>query len=140
MLAGMTAPDEDVRELVGLVDEPTRGFSRDVACTRSEVVSLTIKDRERILGRSMMSARNPWPSFGFSSPSARMVFALRPRELRGSSTTFRKIQGGLRLNYRLQLFLPPCPPDIAPGRAEREDPWPLSRSRSASLLARGSTC
>ena len=42
------------------------------------------------------------------------------------------------LESHLQLFLPPCPPDIAPGRAERDGLWPLNRSPSASLLAIGS--
>jgi hypothetical protein len=35
-------------------------------------------------------------------------------------TTFRKAQVRLLSNQYLQLFLPPCPPDIASGRAESE--------------------
>ena len=48
-LAGLRIPDEDVRELITLVDEPTRSFLEKSLALDSEVVALTIEDRERIL-------------------------------------------------------------------------------------------
>jgi hypothetical protein len=48
-LAGLRLPDEDVRELITLVDEPTRSFLEKALALDSEVVALTIEDRERIL-------------------------------------------------------------------------------------------
>jgi hypothetical protein len=48
-LAGLRIPDEDVRELIKLVDEPTRSFLEKSLALDSEVVALTIEDRERIL-------------------------------------------------------------------------------------------
>ena len=48
-LAGLRIPDEDVRELIGLVDEPTRSFLEKSLALDSEVVALTVEDRERIL-------------------------------------------------------------------------------------------
>jgi hypothetical protein len=42
-------PDEDVRELVRLVDEPTRSFLEKSLALGPEVVAPTIEDRERIL-------------------------------------------------------------------------------------------
>ena len=48
-LAGLRLPDEDVRELIQLVDEPTRSFLEKALALESEVVALTIEDRERIL-------------------------------------------------------------------------------------------
>ena len=48
-LAGLRLPDEDVRELIKLVDEPTRSFLEKALALDSEVVALTIEDRERIL-------------------------------------------------------------------------------------------
>src|SRR6188474_1274307 len=48
-LAGLRIPDEDVRELIKLVDEPTRSFLEKSLALDSEVVALTIDDRERIL-------------------------------------------------------------------------------------------
>ena len=45
----MRIPDEDVRELIKLVDEPTRSFLEKSLALDSEVVALTIEDRERIL-------------------------------------------------------------------------------------------
>ena len=48
-LAGLRIPDEDVRELVRLVDEPTRSLLEKALALGTEVVALTIDDRERIL-------------------------------------------------------------------------------------------
>lgn len=48
-LAGLRIPDEDVRELITLVDEPTRSFLEKSLALDSEVVALTVEDRERIL-------------------------------------------------------------------------------------------
>ena len=48
-LAGLRIPDEDVRELIKLVDEPTRSFLEKALALNGEVVALTIEDRERIL-------------------------------------------------------------------------------------------
>lgn len=48
-LAGLRIPDEDVRELIRLVDEPTRSFLERSLALEAEVVALTIEDRERIL-------------------------------------------------------------------------------------------
>ena len=48
-LAGLRIPDEDVRELIKLVDEPTRSFLEKALALDGEVVALTIEDRERIL-------------------------------------------------------------------------------------------
>jgi len=48
-LAGLRIPDEDVRELIKLVDEPTRSFLEKSLALDSEVVALTIEDRERVL-------------------------------------------------------------------------------------------
>ena len=48
-LAGLWIPDEDVRELITLVDEPTRSFLEKSLALDSEVVALTVEDRERIL-------------------------------------------------------------------------------------------
>jgi hypothetical protein len=47
-LAGLQIPDEDVRELIKLVDEPTRSFLEQSIALESEVVALTVEDRERI--------------------------------------------------------------------------------------------
>jgi hypothetical protein len=48
-LAGMRIPDEDVRELITLVDEPTRSLLEKSLGLGAEVVALTIDDRERLL-------------------------------------------------------------------------------------------
>ena len=48
-LAGLRIPDEDVRELITLVDEPTRSFLEKALALYSDVIALTIDDRERIL-------------------------------------------------------------------------------------------
>jgi hypothetical protein len=48
-LAGLRIPDDDVRELAKLVDEPTRSFLEKSLGMESKVVALTIDDRERIL-------------------------------------------------------------------------------------------
>ena len=48
-LAGLRIPDEDVREFIGLVDEPTRSFLEKSLALESEVVALRVEDRERIL-------------------------------------------------------------------------------------------
>jgi len=47
--AGLRIPDEDVRELITLVDEPTRSFPEKSLALDNEVVALTVEDRERIL-------------------------------------------------------------------------------------------
>ena len=41
-------PHEDVRELIRLVDEPTRSLLEKALGLETEVVALTIDDRERI--------------------------------------------------------------------------------------------
>jgi hypothetical protein len=48
-LAGLRLPNEDVRELITLVDEPTRSFLEKTLALENEVVALTVEDRERIL-------------------------------------------------------------------------------------------
>ena len=48
-LAGLRLSDKDVRELITLVDEPTRSFLENALALEGEVVALTIEDRERIL-------------------------------------------------------------------------------------------
>jgi hypothetical protein len=48
-LAGLRIPDEDVRELVRLVGEPTRSLLEKVLAMGTGVVALTIADRGRIL-------------------------------------------------------------------------------------------
>ncbi len=48
-LAGLRIPDEDVRKLIELVDEPTRAFLEKSLALEAEVVAPTIEDRERIL-------------------------------------------------------------------------------------------
>ena len=48
-LAGLRIPDEDVRELITLVDEPTRSLLEKSLGLEAGVVALTIDDRERIL-------------------------------------------------------------------------------------------
>ena len=49
-LAGLHIPDDDVRELIRLVEEPTRSVLEKSLAFESGVVALTIEDRERILG------------------------------------------------------------------------------------------
>jgi hypothetical protein len=49
-LAGLRIPDEDVRELIRLVEEPTRSVLEKSLAFETGVVALTIEDRERILG------------------------------------------------------------------------------------------
>jgi hypothetical protein len=48
-LAGLRVPDDDVRELIRLVDEPTRSVLEKSLAFETGVVALTIEDRERIL-------------------------------------------------------------------------------------------
>jgi len=48
-LAGLHVPDDDVRELIRLVDEPTRSLLQKSRAFETGVVALTIEDRERIL-------------------------------------------------------------------------------------------
>ena len=48
-LAGLRIPDEDVRELIKLVDEPTCSLLEKSLAFGTDVVALTIEDRERIL-------------------------------------------------------------------------------------------
>ena len=48
-LAGMHVPDADVRELIRLVDEPTRSLLEKSLAFETGVVALTIDDRERLL-------------------------------------------------------------------------------------------
>jgi len=50
MLAGLNVPDNDVREIARLVDEPTtRSLLEKALALGTLVVALTIDDRERIL-------------------------------------------------------------------------------------------
>jgi hypothetical protein len=49
MLAGLRVPDEDVRELARLVDEPTRSLLEKALAFGTVVLALTIEDRERLL-------------------------------------------------------------------------------------------
>ena len=49
MLAGLRVTSEDVRELAGLVEEPTRGVLEKALELGTIIVALTIDDRERIL-------------------------------------------------------------------------------------------
>jgi hypothetical protein len=49
MLAGMRVPDDDVRGLARLVDEPTRSLLEKALGLGTVVLALTIDDRERIL-------------------------------------------------------------------------------------------
>ena len=56
-LAGLRVPDEDVRELIRLVDEPTRGVLEKALSRGTMVVALTIEDRERLLW-ALDDARN----------------------------------------------------------------------------------
>ena len=48
-LAGLRIHDEDVRELIMLVGEPTRSLLEKSLAFQTGVVALTIEDRERIL-------------------------------------------------------------------------------------------
>jgi hypothetical protein len=48
-LAGLRIPDEDVRELIRLVGEPTRSLLEKSLAMEAEIVALTIEDRDRIL-------------------------------------------------------------------------------------------
>jgi hypothetical protein len=50
MLAGLSVPDDDVRELARLVDEPTRSVLEKALALGTVVLALTIDDRERLLG------------------------------------------------------------------------------------------
>ena len=49
MLAGLTVPDDGVRELAALVDESTRGVLENALKLETQILALTIPDRERIL-------------------------------------------------------------------------------------------
>ena len=64
-LAGLRIPDEDVRELIKVVDEPTRSFLERSLGLEAGVVALTVEDRERILwalddARTDSLGRAPW--------------------------------------------------------------------------------
>jgi len=48
-LAGLRIPDEDVRQLITLVGEPTRSLLEKSLAMEAGIVALTIEDRERIL-------------------------------------------------------------------------------------------
>jgi hypothetical protein len=48
-LAGLRIPDEGAREFMMLVDEPTGSFLEKSLALDTEVVGLTVEDRERIL-------------------------------------------------------------------------------------------
>ena len=48
-LAGLHVPDDDVRELITLLDEPTRSLLEKSLGLETGVVALTIDDREHIL-------------------------------------------------------------------------------------------
>ena len=61
-LAGLRIPDEDVRELARLVDEPTRSFlekALGLETESSRSPSLTVSASS---GRSTMPGRTHWPS------------------------------------------------------------------------------
>jgi hypothetical protein len=49
MLAAIRVPNEDVRELVGLVDARTRGVLEKALELGTVIVALTVPDREQIL-------------------------------------------------------------------------------------------
>jgi hypothetical protein len=49
MLSGMRVPDDDVRELARIVDEPTRSTLEKALALGTVVLALTIEDRERLL-------------------------------------------------------------------------------------------
>ena len=49
MLAGLRVPNDSVRELAALVDEPTATELRNALERKTAIVALTIEDRERIL-------------------------------------------------------------------------------------------
>jgi hypothetical protein len=49
MLASLRIPDQDVRELARLVDEPTRSLLEKALALGTGIVALTIEDRERLL-------------------------------------------------------------------------------------------
>jgi len=49
MLAGLSIPEDDVRELALLVDEPTTSLLDKALVLGTVVLALTIDDRERIL-------------------------------------------------------------------------------------------
>ena len=49
MLAGLRVPDDDVRELACLVEEPTRSLLEKALGLGTVVLALTIEDRERLL-------------------------------------------------------------------------------------------
>jgi hypothetical protein len=49
MLAGLRVPDDDVRTLARLVDEPTRSVLEKALGLGSVVLALTTEDRERLL-------------------------------------------------------------------------------------------
>ena len=49
MLAGRHVPDDDVRELARLVDEPTRGWLEKALELGTVVLALSIDDRMRLL-------------------------------------------------------------------------------------------
>ena len=49
MLAGLRVPDDDVRALARLVDEPTRSVLEKALGLGTVVLALTIEDRERLL-------------------------------------------------------------------------------------------
>jgi hypothetical protein len=49
IVAGLRVPDEDVRELITLVGEPTRSLLEKSLAMEAEIVALTIEDRDRIL-------------------------------------------------------------------------------------------
>lgn len=49
MLAGMRIPDDDVRELARLLDEPTRGVLVTALELGTVVLALSIDDRMRLL-------------------------------------------------------------------------------------------
>ena len=48
-LAGLHVPDDDVRGLIKLVEEPTRSLLEKSLAFETGVVALTIEDRERLL-------------------------------------------------------------------------------------------
>ena len=79
MLAGLRVPDDDVRELARLVDEPTRSVLEKALALGTVVLALTIEDASACSGRSTMPGRTRWPSSVPCSSGARVEKAGRTR-------------------------------------------------------------
>jgi hypothetical protein len=82
-VAGLQIPDEDVRKLARLVDEPTRSLLLKSLALDGDVVPLAIEDRQRVLEalddvrtealaelRGVLLSEQEWRmGWGSSSPS-----------------------------------------------------------------------